>query len=524
MDREAVPDAEFSPGWRNLMQTLVIGIDLSTTTCKAIAWAADGTLVAQGRAALSLERPGANAYEQHPEQWWLAAQDALKALAPLIVGDVVVALAIVNQRETVVVTDTEDRLLRPAILWLDERRKDEVATLADKIGRERLHAITGKPLDWSPAIYSLAWMARAEPDLFRRIRHVYDPHAWLVRKLTGEFATSWASADPFGAFDITRHCWADEVLQALPLALNAPCFPPASAPGSVIGRITQRAAELTGLPVGIPVVAGGGDGQAGGLGVGVVSAGTAYLNLGTAIVSGVYASGPRVSHAFRTMCAVDRQGYVLETSLRSGTLLINSLVRQFFAMDPVTQPGCLIRLEAEASSVAPGSAGLILLPYWNGVMNPYWDQDARGCVLGLSPDHGRAEIYRALLEGIALEQALATRQMVEATGEPVNTFIAIGGGASSRLWCQIIADITDRPVVRAITQEASSLGAGIAAAVGAGWYTEFASAARAMTQRGETLLPDPDQREFHRELFELYVDLYPRLRDLYPRLARLNRR
>ncbi|WP_297831808.1 FGGY-family carbohydrate kinase, partial [Pseudomonas sp.] len=115
-------------------------------------------------------------------------------------------------------------------------------------------------------------------------------------------------------------------------------------------------------------------------------------------------------------------------------------------------------------------------------------------------------------------------RLVEATGEPVNVFVAIGGGASSKLWCQIIADITDRPVVRAITQEASSLGAGIAAAVGAGLYADFASAAYSMTQGGETLLPAPAQREFHRELFELYADLYPRLRDLYPRLAKLNRR
>jgi xylulokinase len=224
------------------------------------------------------------------------------------------------------------------------------------------------------------------------------------------------------------------------------------------------------------------------------------------------------------MCAIDRRGYVLETSLRSGTLLINSLLRQFFDIDVVAQPESLLRLEVEASRVAPGSAGLILLPYWNGVMNPYWDQDARGCLLGLSPDHGRAQIYRAVLEGIALEQALATERMVQATGEAVNTFVAIGGGAASRLWCQIIADITDRPVIRAATQEASSLGAGIAAAVGAGWYEDFASAAQVMTQDGETFLPNPALREFHRELLALYSELYPRLRDLYPRLANLNRR
>lgn len=506
------------------MQKLVIGIDLSTTTCKAIAWDARGMLVAQARAPLALSRPAPNAYEQDPEDWWRATQCALKSLLPMIEGKMVAAVSIVNQRETVAVTDAEDRLLRPAILWLDERRKDEVAVLCQRVGHERLHAITGKPHDWAPAIYSLAWMADAEPERFRQIRHVYDPHAWLVRKLTGEFRTSWASADPFGAFDIHRHAWAEDVLQALPIPLSTGCFPNACAPGTVLGTVNEQAQALTGLAAGTPVVAGGGDGQAGGLGIGVVSAGTAYLNLGTAIVSGVYADAPKVDEAFRTMCAIDRHGYVLETSLRSGTLLINSLLRQFFEIDVVAQPDSLIRLEIEASRVAPGSAGLILLPYWNGVMNPYWDQDARGCLLGLSPDHGRAEIYRAVLEGIALEQAVATQRMVQATGEPVDTFVAIGGGATSRLWCQIIADITDRPVIRAATQEASSLGAGIAAAVGAGWYEDFASAAQVMTQDGETFLPNPGLREFHQELLALYSELYPRLRDLYPRLARLNRR
>ncbi|MFY1668050.1 xylulokinase [Pseudomonas sp. Pseu.R1] len=506
------------------MRKRVIGIDLSTTTCKAIAWDECGTLVAQARAPLTLSRPAPNAYEQDPHDWWQAAQTSLRNLLPMIADDAIAAVAVVNQRETVAVTDAEDRLLRPAILWLDERRKDEVAALCQRVGHDRLHRITGKPHDWAPAIYSLAWLADAEPALFRHIRHVYEPHAWLVRQLTGQFVTSWASADPFGAFDIHQHRWAEDVLDALPIPLRPDCFPTAFAPGSSLGVVTERAAALTGLPAGTPVVAGGGDGQAGGLGIGVVSPGTAYLNLGTAIVSGVYAEHAQVNDAFRTLCAIDRQGYVLETSLRSGTLLINSLLKQFFDIDVVAQPDSLLRLEIEASRVAPGSAGLILLPYWNGVMNPYWDQDARGCLLGLSPDHGRAQIYRAVLEGIALEQAVATQHMVEATGEPVNTFVAIGGGAASRLWCQIIADITDRPVIRAATQEASSLGAGIAAAVGAGWYTDFASAAQAMTQDGERFVPNPALREFHRELRELYRELYPRLRDLYPRLAKLNPR
>jgi xylulokinase len=503
------------------MHDLVIGIDLSTTTCKAIAWGRDGLLVAQGRAPLELLQPSQGAYEQAPEGWWLAAQGALRDLLAQVGTRSVAAVAVVNQRETIAVTDAADHLLRPAILWLDERRSGEVAAMAERVGRQRLHSLTGKPYDWSPAVYSLAWMARAEPELFSRIAHVYDPHAWLVRQLTGEFATSWASADPLGAFDIARHQWADEVIQALPGALGVDAFPPALAPGTVLGRVTARAAELTGLAVGTPVVAGGGDGQAGGLGAGMVRPGTAYLNLGTAVVSGVYSAVPAVDTAFRTLCALDAGGYVLETSLRAGTLLVNTLVRQFFNL---AAPECLPMLEAEAAAVPPGSGGLLLLPYWNGVMNPYWDGNARGCLLGLAPEHGRAHLYRALLEGIALEQAVATRAVVQATGESIARLIAIGGGAASALWCQIIANVCDRPVVRAATQEASSLGAGMAAAVGAGWYASFAEAAAAMSQGGETLLPEPGEQAFHAQLLGVYSELYPSVKHLYPRLAGLRRK
>ncbi|EWY39061.1 hypothetical protein N825_08645 [Skermanella stibiiresistens SB22] len=506
------------------MEDVVIGIDLSTTTCKAIAWSRDGRAISQGRAPLGLERPAPNAYEQHPADWWRAAQLALSEALATISAASVAAVAVVNQRETVAVTDESDVPLRPAILWLDERRKAEVNAMSARVGVERMHRLTGKPLDFAPAVYSLAWMARAEPELFGHIRHVYDPHAWLVRRLTGEFATSWASADPLGAFDIAEHRWSDDVIQALPSPLPTDRFPSAFAPGTIVGQVTAEAAELTGLRAGTPVVAGGGDGQAGGLGTGVARSGTAYLNLGTAIVSGVYDQAPQIDPAFRTMCAIDRRGYILETSLRSGTLLVNSMIRQMFGLDPDADPGIFRRLEAEAAAVPRGSAGLMLLPYWNGVMNPYWDQDARGCLLGLSPDHGRGEIYRALLEGIALEQAFATDKVVAATGQPVDSFVAIGGGSASDPWCQIMADITRRPVVRAETAEASSLGAGIAAAVGAGWYPDFEAAATAMTHTGVAFEPDPAHADFHAELLGLYADLYPRLRDLFPRLARLNRR
>lgn len=503
------------------MEDVVLGIDLSTTACKAIAWNRSGRAVAQGRAPLSLDRPAPNAYEQHPNDWWQAVRHALAEVLAQVPAERVAALAVANQRETVAVTDRDDAPLRPAILWLDERRKAEVAPLAARVGAERLHALTGKPVDWAPAIYSLAWIARNEPALFARIAHVYDPHAWIVRRLTRAFATSWASADPLGAFDIARRQWAEAVCAALPIPLGTDRFPAAGAPGTVLGTVTAQAAAATGLRAGTPVVAGGGDGQAAGLGIGASREGIAYLNLGTAVVSGISDPQPRIGSAFRTLCAVGADGFVLETSLRSGTLLVDWTIRRMFGLDPADAT-LRRRLETEAAAVPPGSRGLLLLPYWNGVMNPYWDLDARGCLLGLSPDHGQPEIYRAVLEGIALEQAFATGQVTAATGRAVGRFIVIGGGSASDLWCQIIADITGRPVQRAGTAEASSLGAGIAAAVGCGWYRDFATAADAMTgASGRRFDPDPQRGARNAELLDLYADLYPRLRDLYPRLARL---
>ncbi|MFF7710373.1 FGGY family carbohydrate kinase [Pseudomonas sp. NPDC007930] len=500
-----------------MLPPLIITLDLSTTACKAIAWGPRGQLIAQGRAPLQMLRPAANAYEQAPEAWWAAAQEALRQLFAEVPARGVAALAITTQRESVALTGADDQPLRPAMLWLDERRKAEVSALCQRL--PNLHAVSGKPCDWSPAVFSLAWLARHEPALFAQVRHVYDPHAWLVRQLTGEFATSWASACPFGCFDITHYRWADEVLQALPLAASH--FPPAQAPGSLLGEVSAAAAASTGLPAGTPLIAGGGDGQAGGLGSGVVRPGLAYLNLGTAIVSGVYSPSARIAPAFRTLCALDREGYILETSLRSGTLLISSLLRQFFNIDLAQQPERLPRLERRAARVPAGSGGLLLLPYWNGVMNPHWDADARGCLLGLSPDHGRGHLYRAVLEGIALEQALATHAVEAATGQAVQAFVAMGGGAASRLWCQIFANICDRPLLRAATQEASSLGAGMAAAVGVGWYSSFGEAAAAMAPSGERFEPHAALRGFHQELLGLYRDLYPSVRALYPRLARL---
>ena len=229
-----------------------------------------------------------------------------------------------------------------------------------------------------------------------------------------------------------------------------------------MGEVTAEAAKLTGLKAGTPVVAGGGDGQCAGTGANIFLKGRAYVNLGTAAVSGSYGSTYAIDRSFRSLVAVAEQGFSFETAIRTGTFLVNWMVERLFNVNPAKNPAIFKALEAEAKASPIGANGLVLVPYWSGFMTPYWDSGARGVIAGLSGNHSRGDVYRALLEGIALEQAMMTNQVADVTS-PINHFAAVGGGSKSDLWCQILADASGRDVKRLETAEASALGAAMAA-------------------------------------------------------------
>lgn len=500
----------------------VIGIDSSTTATKAIAWKQDGSVVGVGRSPIPLASPGNDRYEQNPEDWWSAASKALRDLFQQVAPERVAALAIANQRETFVPLGPKGDPVRPAIVWLDQRCGQEVPWLTGKVGSDRIHQITGKPPDMAPVAYRIAWMLRWEPELFRSTAMFADVHSYLVWRLTGAFRTSWASADPLGLFDMEKKAWSPEVLKALELCPEQ--LPELAAPGSLIGVVNEAAGVETGLAPGTPVVAGGGDGQAAGLGVNALTPWRAYLNLGTAVVSGTYSTEYRTDTAWRTMGSCSGEGYYYETSLRAGTFLVDWFARHI-CQAPEGDSGIYKRLEAEAANVPIGSHGLLTVPYWGAVMTPYWDPQARGCFVGLTGSHRLGQMYRSLLEGIALEQALVTGMIEEQTGVRIREFIAIGGGALSDLWCQIIADTSGKTVRRSRTVEASSLGAAVCAAVGAGWFPNAKEAAGSMcgeiTRETE---PIPEQTARYGELLGIYREIYPQLRETFAKLARFTAR
>ena len=224
------------------IENVVVGLDCSTTSSKAIVFDCKGNIIAEAREPVSLYSPMPNYYEQNPEDWWRSVKNALKKVTKEIGSQKITALAISNQRETFVPLDKKGNALRPAIIWLDERSKDEVEPFAKKIGRNKIHKITGKPVDYAPVVYRLAWMKKHEPKLFKQIGMICDVHTYLAWKLTGTFKTSIASVDPLGLFDMKNKKWSLEILNAL--GLKTIQLPETFVSGSVLGNVSSEASKL----------------------------------------------------------------------------------------------------------------------------------------------------------------------------------------------------------------------------------------------------------------------------------------
>lgn len=489
-----------------MSEELVIGLDSSTQSTKAIAWNRKGGTIAEGRADIPMANPQLDYYEQQPQHWWQAAIDAIAQCTAQIDSSCVKGLAISNQRETLAFLDEDDQETYPAILWLDERSREQVKTFAASFGSDRIHAITGRRPDTTSCLYTFAWMREQQPDIYRRTAKFVDVQSYLVKQMCGgDYRTGWISADPMGIVDMQRHEWSKELLNALDLDESR--LSTIHSPGTQLGTLMDDVAIRMKLPAQTPVFAAGGDGQCAGLGVNCTVPDRAYINLGTAVVSGIWSKEYRYNNAWRTELAAQGEGYILENCLRSGAFLINWFVDQFVSHGKATQKD-FDKLENAAAALPIGAEGLLVQPYFAGSMDPHWDSSARGIIMGLGASHSPAHIYRALLEGITLDQAMRTQDMEAAAGQAITHMVAIGGGANSKLWTQMLADACGKPVHISTTVEASALGAGMIAAYGAGWYATITEAANAMSGETTVIEPDRQRHEQYQSLLAIYRKLY----------------
>lgn len=487
---------------------LVIAVDCSTTASKAVLH--DGQrIVAQTSRPLTTTSPRASWHEQDATDWWTATRDAIADLdAGIDDPSTVAALCVTHQRESFVCLDAGGTPLRPAILWLDARAHLEIAEL----GSSRVHDLSGKPPDTTPAIYKLAWLARHEPEVLAQAARIGDVHAYLSWRLTGRWATASGSGDTLGLLDLRTGDWSPELLELS--GVRASQLPELVPAGELVGRLTDEVATSLGLPAGVPLVAGIGDGQAAGLALDFTEQ-TAYLNLGTSMVMGVEAPAYVWDPAFRTLVGPRPGTFVLETVLNAAAYVASWCRDQFGGV-----PGGagIEALESAAAQVAPGAEGLITLPYWNAAQTPYWDPLARGAVVGWHGRHTPAHLYRSILEGVAIELRLHLERLEAATGTPVTAIRAVGGGARSALWVQIVADVTGRPVTVCSDGEVSAEGAALLAWRWVDAQATHSAPVREAAPAGRTVVPGPDARRYD-AIAAVQSRLYPQLREVFAELA-----
>jgi len=504
------------------LSPLIIGVDSSTTACKAIVWDCQGNSIAKGYSSLALFTPQPAWHEQPAEAWWVSLTQAVSQAVSQVDGKRLKALCIAHQRETFVPLDEHDHPLINGILWMDERARELLPALEQVLGQDKFHRLTGKRLSVNLTIAKIAWLKQYRPDVFAQTRKYLDVHGYLVHHLTGLYRTGWGCADPTGLFDMQNNSWATSLLDQVGIRLDQ--LPEVYPPGTILGTLTPAAAEACNLPVGLPVVAGIGDGQASGLGVNITSPGDTYLSLGTSVISGTFSEQYSFDPAFRTMTGGAPGSYLLETVQLGGGYTLAWFLEKIASQPDLDIAQLQNFYDQAASAVPPGSAGLVAVPYWNSVLGPYWDPFASGIIVGWRGFHQLPHLYRAILEGVAFEQYLGTLGVEKALGQPVQRYIAIGGGAQSDLWCQIIADITNKPVFRATTTEAAALGAGILAATAVGWYPNAREAAQTMTHiLPQPLEPNASRHAFYNHLFdEVYRPLFPALQLYLDRLASIS--
>ncbi|HEY3164392.1 MAG TPA: xylulokinase [Candidatus Limnocylindrales bacterium] len=484
----------------------VVGIDVSTTATKAVLVDASGAVVGVGTSEYGYDVPHPLWSEQDPELWWTATCAALRSVfaSTGVAPESVAAIGLTGQMHGLVLLDAADQVLRPAILWNDQRTAAECDAIRAAIGRERLIAITGNDALTGFTAPKLVWVRDHEPDVWARAAHVLLPKDLVRLRLTGEHAMDKADGSGTILFDLAKRDWSSEVVDAL--EIPRAWLPPTFEGPVVTGRVTDAAAAATGLRAGTPVVAGGGDQSANGIGVGAVEPGTVALSLGTSGVVFAPTDRPIVEpdgrvHAF---ChATPGRWHLMSVMLSAAGSL-----RWF--RDAMAPGESFAALSDAAGEVPAGSDGLLFLPYLTGERSPHPDPMARGAFVGLTTAHDRRHLTRAVLEGVAFGLRDGLDLMVAAGMPAPRTIRASGGGLASPVWRQILADVLEAEIATVGTTEGAAFGAATLAAVGAGWFPDAAAAAGVWATAEVAASPGRDAVNY-REAHARYQALYPAL-------------
>lgn len=485
-----------------------LGIDIGTGGSRALLVDAGGKEVASVTVAhqeMRMEQP--MWAEQEPTDWAQASFAAVRGVLAKagVTGAQVRGVGLSGQMHGLVMLDADGAVIRPSLIWCDQRSQPQVDFIHARVGRENVLRYIANPVLTGFTLPKLLWVRDHEPANFARCRTVLLPKDYVRYCLTGEFATDVADASGTGVFDVVQRKWSMEMMDAL--GLDRSLLPRCYESSEITGTISSKAAEQTGLAEGTPVVGGAGDQAASAVGNGIVETGIVSCTLGTSGV--VFAHMDQVAYdpqgRVHTFChAVPGKWHVMGVTQGAG-LSMQWLRNQLM---PGADYDAMTR---EAATAPAGSQGLYWLPYLMGERTPHLDAQARGGWIGLTAKHARADLIRSVIEGVSYSQKDAL-DIIEGLGAPVNSVRASGGGARSLFWRQTLADIFAKPVVSLASQEGSAAGAALLAMVGTGEFASVPEACAATVRIVETLTPQQDYGDRH----SVYRSLYPALQPLFP--------
>jgi xylulokinase len=524
------------------MDTL-LGIDIGTTGVKAAIYATEAgdgsSTLASAFVDYPLYHPHPGWAEQDPEDWWRATCAAIRTCLDRahaqhgVTARDVRGVGLSGQMHGVVLLDEQHRVLRPCIIWADQRSQEQCDWITRTVGAERLLDLVSNPALTGFTAPKALWVRDHEPDTFARARTLLLPKDYIRYRLTGEFAMEISDAAGTLFLNVREGRWSEELLAAI--GLDSALLPPVRQSVEPCGAITDEVAALTGLAAGTPVAGGGADNACGAVGNGVVRPGLALLSIGTSGVVLAHATEPRVDrsgpvpriHTFNH--AVPGAWYFMGVTQGAGLSLRwarDNLGLPERALEQWTGVDAYDLLAQEAGAAPLGAEGLLFLPYLQGERTPHLDANARGGWIGLTARHDRRTLIRAVLEGVAysMRDCLTILRAMLAAGSPgedITQLRITGGGARSPIWRQIFADALATELVTTAAQEGPGFGAALLAGVAAGVYATIAEACDALVRVATHTEPDVAHARRYDDYYAVYTSLYPALKGVFGALARL---
>ncbi|MCY3832009.1 MAG: xylulokinase [Chloroflexi bacterium] len=491
----------------------LMGLDISTTGAKALIIDESGAVIAVANTPQPISQPQPLWSEQNPADWWDGIVSSIRqALADSgLCGADISAIGLTGQMHGLVLLDARGEVLRPSILWNDQRTQAQCDFMTEVIGADRLLELTGNPAVTGFTAPKILWVRDNEPDIYAKIDQILLPKDYIRFMLSTDYATDLAGASGTSLLNVAERAWSDDVLAALDIPRE--WLPPVHEGTDTTATVSGEAADLTGLENGTLIVGGGGDQAAGAVGMGCVAPDKIGVTVGT---SGVVFA-PLSRYAYEPEGRLHAFCHALPDTWHFMGVMLSAAGSLQWYRDALAPELDFDHLLAEAASVPAGSEGLFFLPYLTGERSPHPDPLARGAFIGLTSRHTRGHMTRAVLEGVAfgLKDSFT---LIARAGLPDQFEARIsGGGAKSPIWQRIIADVLGAPLVNINTTEGGAFGAAILASVAAGVFSDVASACKAMIETGETVAVSSDA-DAYAERYAIYQSLYPALKATFTRL------